>query len=336
MVKTPRTRHSKAQRDPVTIELEPGEVSRLSGDTETVADASASETADLEQEAAQAAEAGTAAELATEWTDPATQPADEPLPHEENPTFDPAPAPEPDSAEPEPKPSGYDFAGNDAAKPEPAPRYPSEDAKSASTWPNAPEPKRSRMPAFAAGLLGGVVALAAGGLLQFAGILGAPGGSGAGTPDLGAVETEIAALKSEIATLKDARAERQATLRPGSTGSRRRWIRSRPMSARCGRRSSPAARAKIPGFRRSMQKSRRSRPRSPVSVRVRAAHRPPKSLRSTRRSPASKRWRSLPAKPVPRSTAGSALSSKACPRCPPRSTRRPGSPRSHSPSLPRR
>ena len=29
MVKTPRTRHSKAQREPVTIELGPDEVSRL-------------------------------------------------------------------------------------------------------------------------------------------------------------------------------------------------------------------------------------------------------------------------------------------------------------------
>ena len=208
MVKTPRTRHSKAQREPVTIELEPGAVSRLSGEAETVPDVAASETAGLDQETAEVAEAGTAAtEPAAEWTEPATQPVDEPLQREENPTFDPAPSPEPTPIETEPKSSGYDFAGDDTAKPEPepAPRYSSENTRSASAWPNTPEPKRSRLPAFAAGLLGGVVALAAAGLLQFAGILGTPGGgSGSGTPDLGAVETEIATLKSEIATLKDA------------------------------------------------------------------------------------------------------------------------------------
>ena len=35
MVKTPRTRHSKAEREPVTIELEPDEVSRLAADDDT-------------------------------------------------------------------------------------------------------------------------------------------------------------------------------------------------------------------------------------------------------------------------------------------------------------
>ena len=64
MVKTPRTRHSKPQREPVTIELEPGEVSRLSGETDTVTDVPASEPAGPEQEAAaKAAEAETTAEI---------------------------------------------------------------------------------------------------------------------------------------------------------------------------------------------------------------------------------------------------------------------------------
>ena len=201
MVKTPRTRHSKAQREPVTIELEPGEVSRLSGEADSASDASSPEAAGLEQEAAaKAAEDETAAESAA---DPATQPVDESPSHEENSAVDSASAPEPAFTETEPKPSDSDFAGNDTAKPEPASRYPRENATSASAQSVAPEPNRSRIPVFVAGLLGGVVALAAGGLLQFAGILGAPGGSGGGTPALGAVETEIAALKSEIATLKD-------------------------------------------------------------------------------------------------------------------------------------
>ena len=39
MVKTPRTRHSKAEREPVTIELGPDEVSRIAAEDEAAATA---------------------------------------------------------------------------------------------------------------------------------------------------------------------------------------------------------------------------------------------------------------------------------------------------------
>ena len=62
----------------------------------------------------------------------------------------------------------------------------------------------------------------------------------------------------------------------GSTASRRRWIRSRPMSVRSGRRSSPAARAKIraSGARRRIKEIETA---SRASARAPAEHRPPKS-----------------------------------------------------------
>ena len=39
MVKTPRTRHSKAEREPVTIELGPDEVSRVATEDDAAATA---------------------------------------------------------------------------------------------------------------------------------------------------------------------------------------------------------------------------------------------------------------------------------------------------------
>ena len=53
MVKTPNTRHSKSRREPVTIELEPGEVSRIAEETEAAggpgAEAAAQQAAQVSQ-----------------------------------------------------------------------------------------------------------------------------------------------------------------------------------------------------------------------------------------------------------------------------------------------
>lgn len=67
----------------------------------------------------------------------------------------------------------------------------------------AAQPKRGGINGVAAGLIGGVIALAGAGGLQFAGLLGAPG-SNAGTVSVDGVSGEIASLKSEIAGLKEA------------------------------------------------------------------------------------------------------------------------------------
>jgi hypothetical protein len=72
----------------------------------------------------------------------------------------------------------------------------------------AAQPKRSN--GIAAGIIGGVIALAAAGGLQFAGVLGAPG-SGGGTVSFDGVNGEIASLKREIADLREASGNGAAT-----------------------------------------------------------------------------------------------------------------------------
>ncbi|MER8441070.1 phage tail protein, partial [Mesorhizobium sp. M1393] len=69
----------------------------------------------------------------------------------------------------------------------------------------AAQPKRGGINGIAAGIIGGVIALAAAGGLQFAGLLGAPGAGdvSSGGVSLDSINGEIAALKSEIAGLKD-------------------------------------------------------------------------------------------------------------------------------------
>ncbi|WP_292243084.1 phage tail protein, partial [Mesorhizobium sp.] len=67
------------------------------------------------------------------------------------------------------------------------------------------QPKRGGINGIAAGIIGGVIALAAAGGLQFAGLLGAPGAGevSSGGVSLDGINGEIASLKSEIAGLKD-------------------------------------------------------------------------------------------------------------------------------------
>ena len=185
MVKTPRTRHSKTQREPVTIDLEPGSVSRIEKDSETGLNAAAS-----------------AAEPDVATTDAMTDTA----PTEFEPAEPQAAAEIPDStgeavaeANDEAKPVDYDFDATDDAEkaPQSSPDYAREETMDAS-----PEPRRSGVSLLAAGLIGGAVALAGASALQFAGFLGAPN-SADGTPALGQVESEISALKAEIAALRE-------------------------------------------------------------------------------------------------------------------------------------
>lgn len=186
MVKTPRTRHSNAEREPMTIELGPDEVSRVSTEAE------ASPT-DMEPGAETVKEDIAASETGTEPGDHAAQPA------AETPTDEAArEASMPLDEEPRPAAGRADT---------------SETAERPSAWadaPAAPPPARSRSgAALAAGLAGGLIVLVGGGLLQFAGVLGTPAApdSPAGIP--ASVETDIATLKSDVEGLKAA---------PGDTG----------------------------------------------------------------------------------------------------------------------
>lgn len=195
MVKTPKMRHSKSRREPVTIELEPGAVSRI-----------------VAEDAAKAEGTGQAADAsAPDEPVHADQIDHEPWEHSDAPpqaAADDASAKGPDEAE-RPYPAGsdtpanqahsFDYRFEDASTKAAA----SEDApKTTRTREVAPPPKRGGINGIAAGIIGGVIALAGAGGLQFAGLLGAPG-SGSGGVSLDGVNGEIASLKSEIAGLKE-------------------------------------------------------------------------------------------------------------------------------------
>lgn len=167
MVKTPRTRHSKATREPVTIDLSPDEVSRL----------------EKEQKAEEAA-AAPAEPVVT--ADPS--PAESVIEEKAEPTVQ--------SAEPEPESLSTESSGapreEDAAEPAP------------STFGRAPEPvaepRRSSGGQLLAGAAGGVIALAIAGGLHFAGLL--PGSRSVledHTPAIASLEEQLASLRQQIA-----------------------------------------------------------------------------------------------------------------------------------------
>lgn len=195
MVKTPKTPHSKSRRDPVTIELAPGEVSRVAAEPEDVDEAeqpahtSQPDAAPPAQEAMRAPQADF-----------------EPWEHGEA----AAPAAERESA----KPSDIDENGAEEPRPETAPRraygYGFDEAPPKSESPDdEPEPltvgatskaeKRGGLGMLAAGVIGGVIALAGAGALQYAGLISASGG--AATSDAG---DRIADLQAQITELKNA------------------------------------------------------------------------------------------------------------------------------------
>ncbi len=199
MVKTPKMRHSKSRREPVTIELEPGAVSRIADEDAAKPQAVAEETlaeipeepvhadqTDLEPwEHADAAAAGAAEAGAP--TDAGPKPPNRrcPIPVRMRPLL--APRPSTTALKTQPP---------DHHETKEAPGKPRRGAKSM-----AVQPKRGGLNGIAAGIIGGVIALVGAGGLQFAGLLGAPG-SGSGV-SLDGVNSEIASLKTEIAGLKE-------------------------------------------------------------------------------------------------------------------------------------
>ncbi|MER9304170.1 mitofilin family membrane protein [Mesorhizobium sp. M0293] len=212
MVKTPKMRHSKSRREPVTIDLEPGAVSR-------VADEDAAET-QTQTDEARAEEAADASQPEVpEEPVHADQTDLEPWEHADAQAESEQPAaagkgggeaefPYPGSSDdpgspdaPAGKTKAYDYNFEDAsAKPTQT------DGNEAKTETRdekiSPPAKRGGLNGIAAGIIGGVIALVGAGGLQVAGLLGAPG-SGAAV-SLDGVNGEIASLKSEIAGLKEA------------------------------------------------------------------------------------------------------------------------------------
>lgn len=178
MVKTPR--HSKPKREPVTIELEPGDVSRLTD-----------EAANMAADTAAPAEAAAAEPIVVETAPDTT--AAEPVKEFEAAAETPSGTGDPGKTD-----FGYDFPEEKpAASSKPADQPASSQSFGSKPAPSpAHERKPSVLPPLVAALAGGVIALIGGGLLQWA-----VGGSG-GAPSLDGVNGEIAALKSEIASLK--------------------------------------------------------------------------------------------------------------------------------------
>lgn len=205
MVKPPRIRHSKPKREPVTIDLDPGEVKR-SPSTEEATNGTA------EAETSMAADAPAGGEASSKPVEtasdvPTGSEAKTPVRSESASTGsservekDEPVSVKSGSETPEPKaaaPSGSAF-GRDAT----TPPQPAGSAKPASA-PRTPSPaptesprKRSGVSLVAAGLIGGVVAIAGAGALQLAGVLPSPGGE---RVDISGLEQEVADLRAQIA-----------------------------------------------------------------------------------------------------------------------------------------
>lgn len=158
MVKTPRTRHSKPRRDPVTIELEPDAVTRAAADP-------------TPQETASPMQA-------------ATEPG-------------PTPEEQLESREAESRPFGYEFPDeSDPARPDERVERPQQDRPAAAVTDGRGR-VGAVFPMLAAGVVGAVIALAGGTALQGAGLFGASGTPAIGgiQADIAALKNEVAALR---------------------------------------------------------------------------------------------------------------------------------------------
>ncbi|CDX49951.1 putative phage tail protein [Mesorhizobium plurifarium] len=204
MVKTPKMRHSKTRREPVTIELEPGAVSRITDEDAAKAEAAQTDEAKAEEAAAasqpEAPEEPIHAEQADiepwEHSDAAQAAAEAGKDESEKPYPGGS-----DAAKSQPKGFEYNFEDASAASASAATAKSNETRSETRGEDRLPlPPRKTGVNAIAAGVIGGVIALAGAGLLQAVGLLGAPGLGGG---SLDGVNGEIASLKSEIATLKE-------------------------------------------------------------------------------------------------------------------------------------
>lgn len=200
MVKTPKMRHSKTRREPVTIELEPGAVSRITDEEK----AKAAQTDEAKAEEAAAASQPEAPEEPIH----AEQADIEPWEHSDAAQAaaeagkDEPEAPYPRGSDaPKSQAQGFDYNFEDAsAAAAGASAAKSSETRSDTRSEDRAPSRRTGVSAIAAGVIGGVIALAGAGLLQAVGLLGAPGSNGG---SLDGVNGEIASLKSEIAALKE-------------------------------------------------------------------------------------------------------------------------------------
>lgn len=175
MVKTPKTRHSKSSREPVTIDLDADQVSRIGKDDPVKAEAA-----------------------------PETPPAGQTPPERAEPVkVEEARAEQPSAPKAESLAQDYSFTEERAPTPAEEPAREADEQKPFEASPARPDPaRRGGMGMIAAGIVGGVIAIAGAGALQYAGLLGAPG---AGSPTDNS--SRIVDLQAQIADLAATRGD---------------------------------------------------------------------------------------------------------------------------------
>lgn len=169
MVNSPKIRHSKPRRDPVTIDLDAEPVKSEPVKPETPAPAASAKAAEPAPEA-KSPEKPLLDETASK---PTAESSAKPSFGREQPSASPQPT-----------------AGADKSSPKTPP-------------PSSPraEPRRGGVSAIAAGLLGGVVALAGAGALQYGGVLPSLSGNSTATAEIEALRGEIGALRNQVAAV---------------------------------------------------------------------------------------------------------------------------------------
>jgi len=178
MVNSPKIRHSKPRRDPVTIDLDAEKI--------TTAEQPAASVAAAAQQAPKAAEPPP--------SKPTTATSEKSL-LDDRPKVAPAAAGASDTpafGRAESRPSNAEKPAADA-RPDKATPPP------AASSPPKPQPTaRGGVSAIAAGIIGGVIALAGGGALQYAGVLPVPGGSEATSGEIAGLRSDLAALREQV------------------------------------------------------------------------------------------------------------------------------------------
>ena len=177
MVNSPKIRHSKPNRDPVTIDLDAESVTKAEQASDSAATPKPAEPKSVEPASS---------------TPFAESPA--------KPLLDDAPKVTPTGSTTADKPAfgrtetNPSSASKPAINPNPSKTTPPPSAPSTPK----PEPRRGGVSAIAAGIIGGVIALAGGGALQYAGLLPVLGGNASGSAEIEGLRTDLQALRDQV------------------------------------------------------------------------------------------------------------------------------------------
>jgi len=186
MVNSPKIRHSKPNRDPVTIDLDAENVTKVEQPADSATTPKAAEPKTVEPKAVEP----------TSSTPFAASPA--------KPLLDEAPKVTPSSSAMADKPAFGRAETNPSSASKPAMNPNPSKAPPPPSTPSTPKPEPARrggVSAIAAGIIGGVIALAGGGALQYAGLLPVLGGNASGSADIEGLRSEFQALRDQVAAV---------------------------------------------------------------------------------------------------------------------------------------